>query len=48
MFSPEANHASRLQWILIAICSIPAAALGGILNRGVESREGLEKAPARA
>lgn len=48
MFSPEGNHASRMQWILIAICSIPAATLGGILNRGVKSREGLAKAPARA
>ena len=48
MFSPEANHASRLQWILIAACSIPAAGLGGILYRGVRSRERLAKAPARA
>lgn len=48
MFSPESNHASPLQWILIAACSIPAAVLGGILYKGVRSREGLAKAPARA
>jgi len=48
MFSPEANHASRSQWILIAICSIPAAGFGGILSKGTDSREGLAKAPARA
>jgi hypothetical protein len=29
MFSPEASHASRLQWITIAIVSVPAALAGG-------------------
>lgn len=48
MFSPEAIHATRLQWTLIAICSIPAAALGGVFNKGARSNEGLAKAPARA
>jgi putative membrane protein (TIGR04086 family) len=48
MFSPERNHASPLQWIFIAACSMPAAVLGGILYKGVKSRAGLAKAPARA
>ena len=48
MFSPEAFHATRLQWILIAIGSIPAAAVGGVFNKGARSSEGLAKAPARA
>jgi hypothetical protein len=30
MFSPEANHASTLQWILTAALSIPAAVAGGM------------------
>src|SRR5215475_9048420 len=34
MFSPEANHATPLQWVLIAILSIPAAILGGMLYKG--------------
>jgi hypothetical protein len=29
MFSPEANHASPLQWALIALLSIPSALAGG-------------------
>ena len=31
MLSPEANHATRLQWITTAILSIPAALVGGAL-----------------
>jgi hypothetical protein len=31
MLSPEANHASRSQWITIAILSVPAALAGGAL-----------------
>ena len=49
MLSPEANHASPLQWITTALLSIPAAVTGGILyNKGRKPDEGLEKAPARA
>jgi hypothetical protein len=46
MLSPEANHASRMQWIMIAILSIPAALAGGFLYTGERLSEGLEKAPA--
>jgi hypothetical protein len=37
MLSPEASHASRLQWIMIAILSVPAAMAGGSLynDRGI-------------
>jgi hypothetical protein len=31
MLSPEAGHATRLQWIVIAILSMPAALAGGML-----------------
>jgi hypothetical protein len=31
MLSPEGNHASRSQWIVIAALSIPAALAGGLL-----------------
>jgi hypothetical protein len=50
MLSPEAGHASRLQWITIAILSIPAALAGGTLYKGRNANpdEGLDKAPARA
>ena len=48
MLSPVANHASRSQWITIAIVSIPAALAGGIVYRGRTRDERLEKAPARA
>lgn len=34
MLSPEANHATRLQWIATAILSIPAALAGGALYKG--------------
>jgi hypothetical protein len=43
MFSPEGNHASRMQWILIALLSIPAALAGGFLLKGKRLNEGLEK-----
>jgi MFS family permease len=46
MLSPEASHASRMQWIAIAILSIPAATAGGFLYKGKKLNEGLEKAPA--
>ena len=46
MLSPEANHASRMQWIAIAILSIPAALAGGFVYKGKKLNEGLEKAPA--
>ena len=48
MLSPEANHASRLQWITTAILSIPAALAGGILYKVRKPHEGLEKTPATA
>ena len=48
MLSPVANSASRLQWIAIAIVSIPAALAGGIVYQGRTRDEKLEKAPARA
>jgi hypothetical protein len=31
MLSPEGSHASRLQWIAIALLTIPAASAGGLL-----------------
>jgi len=31
MFSPEGNHASRAEWIMIALMSVPAAVVGGML-----------------
>jgi NADH:ubiquinone oxidoreductase subunit 5 (subunit L)/multisubunit Na+/H+ antiporter MnhA subunit len=48
MLSPVANHASPLQWIVIAILSIPAALAGGVLYKGRKRDDGLEKAPASA
>ena len=49
MFSPESSHASTLQWILIAVLSIPAAVAGGAFyKRRRKVDEGLEKTPARA
>jgi hypothetical protein len=48
MLSPEASHASPLQWITIAILSIPAALAGGTLYRLREPGAGLEKTPASA
>ena len=46
--SPVGNHASRLQWVITAILSIPAALLGGVVYKGRKSNDGLEKAPASA
>jgi hypothetical protein len=46
MLSPEANHASRMQWITIAILSIPAALVGGSVYERTKLNEELEKAPA--
>jgi hypothetical protein len=48
MLSPVGNHASRFQWAIIAIMSIPAALLGGVVYRGRKPNDGLEKAPASA
>jgi hypothetical protein len=53
MLSPEANHASRWQWITTAVLSLPAALAGGALYHcrkphGKKPDEGLEKAPASA
>ena len=48
MLSPVANHASPLQWITIAMLSIPAALAGAALYRGGSANEGLAKAPASA
>jgi len=39
MLSPVANHASPLQWITIAILSIPAAVWGGTLFKGNQPGE---------
>src|SRR5580704_216934 len=33
MLSPVGNHASRLQWIVIALLSIPAAIVGGVMYK---------------
>src|SRR5260370_21218826 len=46
MLSPEANHASRMQWITIAVLSIPAALAGGFLYKRKKLHDRLEKAPA--
>jgi len=46
MFSPEAGHASTMQWILIAILSIPAALAGGFLVKRKEINRALETNPA--
>ena len=43
MLSPEAVHASRLQWIATAILSIPAALVGGAFYKSSDSTEGLGK-----
>jgi hypothetical protein len=48
MLSPVGNHASRLQWIVVAILSIPAALAGGVVYKGREPNDGLAKDPARA
>jgi hypothetical protein len=48
MLSPVANHASPLQWIIIAVLSIPAALVGGLVYKGRKTHDGLEKAPESA
>jgi hypothetical protein len=48
MFSPEGNHATLLQWVTIAVLSIPAALAGGILYKRRQRDEELEKAPESA
>jgi hypothetical protein len=48
MLSPVGNHASRLQWVITAILSIPAALVGGVVYKGRKPNDGLEKAPASA
>jgi hypothetical protein len=48
MLSPVGNHASRLQWVITAILSIPAALVGGVVYKGRKPDDGLEKAPASA
>ena len=48
MFSPESNHASTMQWILIAFLSIPAALAGGFLAKRKTPRKSLETHPADA
>ncbi|HEY4357026.1 MAG TPA: hypothetical protein VGN16_14855 [Acidobacteriaceae bacterium] len=48
MLSPVANHASRLQWIIIAILSVPAGLLGGVLYKGRQSRNGSRSPSASA
>jgi hypothetical protein len=48
MLSPVAGHATRLQWIVIAVSSIPAALAGGVVYKGRKPNDGLENAPAGA
>jgi hypothetical protein len=48
MLSPVADHASTLQWIMIAILSIPAAVAGGVVYKGRKRDDRLAKAPASA
>lgn len=48
MLSPVGNHASRLQWIITSILSIPAALVGGVVYKRREPNDRLEKAPASA
>jgi hypothetical protein len=44
MLSPVAGHASRVQWIAIAILSVPSAVLGGVLC----SRTAAERRPTQS
>jgi hypothetical protein len=48
MLSPVGNHASRWQWVITAILSIPAALVGGVVYKSNKPNDGLEKAPASA
>jgi hypothetical protein len=45
MLSPVANHASRLQWIVTAALSIPAALFGGAVCKSQMSRQPTEYRP---
>jgi hypothetical protein len=45
MFSPEGSHASRWQWTMIAILSIPAALAGGSLYKRRETRSEIGGGP---
>ena len=38
MLSPVGNHASTLQWIIVAILSIPAAIAGGVVCKGRKTK----------
>jgi hypothetical protein len=46
MLSPEGYHASRLQWIVTAVLSVPSALVGGILCKRRQTHGGLGKASA--
>jgi MFS family permease len=48
MLSPVGHHASRLQWVAVAVLSIPAALVGGIVYERRKLDDELEKAPASA
>jgi hypothetical protein len=48
MLSPVGNHATKLQWIIIAILTVPAALVGGAVYKGRRPDERLEKASASA
>jgi hypothetical protein len=48
MLSPVGNHASTVQWIIIALLSIPTAIVGGVLYKGRRADDRLEDAPASA
>ena len=48
MLSPVGSHASRLQWIITAVLSIPAALVGGVVYKGRKPNDGLGKASASA
>ena len=48
MLSPVGNHASRVQWIITAILSIPAAVAGGIVHKRPNAPEALRKVTAGA
>jgi hypothetical protein len=48
MLSPAGSHASRSQWILTAILSVPAALVGGVLYKGRKRNGRLEEDTASA
>ena len=43
MLSPEGSHASRLQWIMTAILSVPAALAGGFPYKRRQTRSAVEQ-----